>query len=124
MTKGYTSCRRVTQSVADYYATLTPEQLHTMRELLDFVVAEFPQLEVKIAWNKPHVHVQGKYVLGVDAARKHLMFHPWSVPVFERFLPRLTGYVTGKRTFQIPLGWQLDQALIRDIVTAQLAEMA
>jgi hypothetical protein len=46
------------------------------------------------------------------------------VPVFERFLPRLTGYVTGKRTFQIPLGWQLDQALIRDIVTAQLAEMA
>jgi uncharacterized protein YdhG (YjbR/CyaY superfamily) len=111
-------------SVAEYYATLTPAQLHTMRELLDFVVAEFPQLEVKIAWNKPHVHLQGKYVLGVDAARKHLMFHPWSVPVFERFLPRLTGYVTGKRTFQIPLGWQLDHTLIRDIVTAQLAEMA
>ncbi|MFM7678938.1 MAG: iron chaperone [Roseiflexaceae bacterium] len=111
-------------SVADYYATLAPAQLHTMRELLDFVIAEFPQLDVKIAWNKPHVHRNGHYVLGVDAARKHLMFHPWSVPVFERFLPRLTGYVTGKRTFQIPLGWQLDQALIRDIVTAQLAEMA
>lgn len=111
-------------SVAEYYATLTPEQLHTMRELLDFIIAEFPQLEIKIAWNKPHVHRNGQYVLGVDAARKHLMFHPWSVPVFEHFLPRLTGYVTGKRTFQIPLGWQLDHTLIRDIVTAQLAEMA
>lgn len=111
-------------SVDEYYALLTPEQLHTMRELITFVLNEFPQLDVKIAWNKPHVHLNGKYVFGVDAARKHLMFHPWSVPVFERFLPRLTGYVTGKRTFQIPLGWQIDKALIRDIVAAQLADMA
>jgi uncharacterized protein YdhG (YjbR/CyaY superfamily) len=51
------------------------------------------------------------------------MFHPWSVPVFESFLPRLTGYVCGKRTFQIPLTWTMDKQLLRDIVDAQLADM-
>jgi uncharacterized protein YdhG (YjbR/CyaY superfamily) len=107
----------------EYYATLTDAQRATMSEIVDFVLAEFPQLEVKIAWNKPHIHHNGKYVLGMEAAKKHLMFHPWSVPVFESFLPRLTGYVSGKRTFQIPLAWTMDRTLIRDIVVAQLATM-
>ena len=110
-------------SLDEYYATLDAAQLHTMREIIDFIIAEFPALSVKVAWNKPHIHIDGSYVVGFAAAKKHLMFHPWSVPVFESFLPRLTGYVAGKRTFQIPLGWHMDKALIRDIVVAQLAEI-
>ena len=110
-------------SLDEYYATLDDQQRQTMSEILDYITAEFPELAVKIAWNKPHVHRNGEYVVGLAAAKKHLMFHPWSVPVFESFLPRLTGYVTGKRTFQIPLGWQMDHALLRDIVVAQLAEI-
>jgi uncharacterized protein YdhG (YjbR/CyaY superfamily) len=111
-------------SMDEYYATLDADQLRTMREIIDFIMAEFPTLAVKVAWNKPHIHLDGSYVVGLAAAKKHLMFHPWSVPIFERFLPRLTGYVTGKRTFQIPLGWQMDHALLRDIVVAQLAEIS
>jgi uncharacterized protein YdhG (YjbR/CyaY superfamily) len=107
----------------EYFATLAPAQSETINEILAFVLAEYPHLECKIAWNKPHVHLAGKYVLGMEAAKKHLMFHPWSVPVFESFLPRLTGYVCGKRTFQIPLTWTMDKQLLRDIVDAQLAEM-
>lgn len=51
------------------------------------------------------------------------MFHPWSVPVFESFLPRLTEYVCAKRTFRIPLAKPVDAVLLHDIVAAQLASM-
>lgn len=107
----------------EYYATLTPAQRETIAAILQSTLAAFPQLDVKIAWNKPHIHRNGAYVYGVEAARAHVMFHPWSVPVFEAFLPRLTGYVCAKRTFRIPLDKPIDTALLRDLVAAQLASM-
>ena len=106
-----------------YLASLDEIKRKTLSELLDLITSEFPELEVKMAWNTPMVHLQGRYVVGLAALKNHLSFSPWSTAVLERFAPRLSGYVTKKNLFQIPVDWQIDAALVRDLVSARLAEI-
>ena len=64
------------------------------------------------------------YVLGLEALTHHLFFHPFSEKIITDFASRLTDYKTGKRSLQIPLGWELDAELLRDILSARIAEVS
>jgi len=110
-------------SVQDYISKLEPATAKTMQSVLNFLADEFPQLEEKIAWNVPQLHLHGRYIVGMAAFKNHLTFAPWSAVVIAKFAKRLNGLVTNKHTFQIPLGWQIDASLLRDLVGARLAEV-
>ena len=111
------------ETVDQYLASLDETKRKTMSEILDLVTTEFPALETKIAWNLPMIHKQGKYVVGLAAYKNHLSFSPWSAAVIESFATRLSDYVTTKNMFQIPVDWQIDVSLVRDLVSARLAEV-
>lgn len=112
-------------SVEDYLASLDSTKKRTLASVIDFVLGEFPELEAKIAWNVPQVHRKGQYVFGVSAAKHHLALSPWSAQVIEDFRNRLEqeGYVVLKNLFQIPDDWEVDAALLADLVEARLAEV-
>ncbi|KQV90040.1 hypothetical protein ASD15_25525 [Massilia sp. Root351] len=110
-------------SVEDYLATLEPVKASTVKSIIDFTLAEFPGLEAKIAWNVPTIHRKGQYVAGLAAYKRHLTFSPWSIWVMEDFKDRLQGFVVFKNCFQIPVDWELDKDLVRDLVRARLAEL-
>jgi uncharacterized protein len=110
-------------SVDEYLASLEPPKGATLRSVIDAVRSGFPELEAKIAWNVPQIHRDGKYVAGVSAARNHLSFSPWSAEVIEAFRPRLADYVVKKNLFQVPVDWEVDGELLRDMVRARLAEL-
>lgn len=110
-------------SVDEYVTAQGPVKEKTLRSVIDFILAEFPELESKIAWNVPAIHRNGKYVAGIDASKNHLTFSAWSGDVIEAFKPRLDGYVVFKNCFQIPVDWEIDEELIRDLVQARLAEL-
>ncbi len=120
---------RVTSSgsgpVEEYLASLPPTKAATLRSVIDFVLGEFPDLEPKIAWNVPQIHRDGEYVFGVSSLKKHLALAPWSAEVIDDFRPRLeeAGYVVRKNLFQVPDDWELDRALVGDLVRARLAEL-
>ena len=63
-------------SVEEYLASLESEpdrhstKARILRSVIDFILAEFPELESKISWNVPTIHQKGKYVAGL-AAYKH-----------------------------------------------------
>lgn len=111
------------ETVDQYLASLDEAKATTMRTILDLVTTEFPELESKLAWNLPMIHKQGKYVVGLAAYKNHLSFSPWSPAVLESFAGRLSDYVTTKNLFQIPVDWDVDVSLVRDLVSARLAEL-
>jgi uncharacterized protein YdhG (YjbR/CyaY superfamily) len=111
-------------SVDDYLAALDPTRASTLRAVIDLVLAEFPELDVKLSWNVPQVHRDGEYVLGLSAARNHLSLSPWSTAVIDDFRARLEQrFAVTKNLFQVPVDWDVDRALVTDLVRARLAEL-
>lgn len=110
-------------SVDDYLASLDPTKARTIRSVIALILAEFPELESKISWNVPTIHRNGKYVVGVCAYKHHLTFSPWSSRVMDDFKVRLGELVLMKKCFQIPVDWQVDRELVKDLVRARLAEL-
>lgn len=112
-------------SVEDFLTSVGTPKGQTIKAILDFILAEFPGLELKMAWNVPHIHRDGKYIVGISAAKNHLTFSPWSAQVLEEFKGegRLEGYVVFKNCFQIPVDWDIDRDLVKDLVQARLAEL-
>jgi uncharacterized protein YdhG (YjbR/CyaY superfamily) len=112
-------------SVDEYLASLDRVKAATLGAVIDFVLAEFPGLGVKLAWNVPQIHRGGKYVFGVSSLKSHLALAPWSKTVIEDFRTRLEkdGYVVRKNLFQIPDDWEIDRELLKDLVAARLAEL-
>ena len=110
-------------SVADYLGAQSEAKATTIGALIDFVLAEFPGLESKLAWNVPTIHRAGSYVAGFAAYKNHITVSAWSPHIIEAFKPRLDGLVVFKNCFQIPVDWEIDRDLMRDLVRARLAEL-
>lgn len=111
-------------SVEDYLASLDPTKAKTLGSIIDLVLARFPELEAKVAWNVPQIHRAGKYVLGVSASTNHLSVAPWSTRVIDDFRARLEKkFVVTKNLFQIPVDWEIDGDLIEELVRARMAEL-
>ena len=111
-------------SVEEYLASLkdaTKER--TLRAVVELIVGEFPQLEARISWNVPTIHRNGKYVAGICAYKNHLTFSPWSPRVIQDFKMRLGKFVVFKNCFQIPIDWEIDRKLVKDLVRARLDEL-
>jgi uncharacterized protein len=112
-------------SLEDYLASLDPKKAKTIEAVIESILAQFSELEVKISWNVPQIHRNGKYVFGISALKNHLALAPWSARVIEDFQSRLErqGYVVRKNLFQIPVDWEMDTELLNDLVRARLAEL-
>lgn len=110
-------------SVEDYLASQDPTKAQTLRSVIDFILTQFPELQSKISWNVPTIHRNGKYVAGICAYTNHLTFSPWSPRVIEKFKVRLSKFVLFKTCFQIPVDWNIEKQLIKDLVRARLAEL-
>ena len=110
-------------SIEGYLASLDATKASTLRSIIDLALAEFPELEAKISWNVPTIHRKGKYVAGLCAYKHHLTLSPWSPWIIEDFKPRFAGLVVMKQCFQIPVDWQIDSDLVKDLVRARLAEL-
>ena len=111
------------KSVEEYLASQDPTKERTLRSVIDLILAEFPDLESKISWNVPTIHRNGKYVAGICACKHHLAFAPWSPRVIKDFKMRLGKFVVWKNCFQIPVDWEIDRKLVKDLVRARLAEL-
>lgn len=112
-------------SVEDYLDSLESTKASTLRRVIEHVLGCSTELQVKLAWNVPQICRGSDYVFGVSAAKHHLALAPWSATVIETFRARLEadGYAVKKNLFQVPVDWQVDPSLLRDLVAARLAEL-
>lgn len=111
-------------TVDDYLISLDPVKAETVRAVIDTILADFPETEAVIAWNVPQIKRGKQYVFGVSTAKKHISLNPWSEQVIEEFRSRLEPtYVVLQSIFQVPVDWDVDRDLLRDLVQARLAEL-
>ena len=111
-------------SLEDYLASLDRMKAKTIRAIIDSILEQFPELEVKISWNAPQIHRNGQYVFGISALKNHLALAPWSPRAIEAFRARLEQkYVVRKNLFQIRVDWEIDTELLEDLVRARIAEL-
>ena len=111
------------ETVEDYLSSLESPKQEALRAVLDSIKSNFPEAEFKLAWNVPQVQIGGKYVFGVNAFKNHLALAPWSEAVMADFAPRLAGYETTKGLIRIPVDWDVDSELIRDMFSERKAEL-
>ena len=62
------------------------------------------------------------YVFGLSVAQNHILLAPWSTDVLKKFTPKLGEYTVNKKTFAVPLDWNVDAQLLQSMVKARLAE--
>ena len=60
---------------------------------------------------------------GISAYKNHLTFALWSPRVVADFKVRLGKFIVFKGCFQIPVDWEIDEKLLKDLVRARLAEL-
>ena len=119
-TKGSTSTRRF-DTVEAYLAPFDETKQATVRAVIAAITRKFRRAEVVIAWNHPMIRVDGSYVFGISVVTNHIVLAPFDGQVLDEFRPRLEGYVVKKKTFQVPVDWKVDVALLQDMVAANVA---
>ena len=108
---------------ADYYKTLAPIQVKTIKAIFKLITSKYPELELAIAWNQPMLRIEKDYVFGISAAKNHILLAPWSKDVIERFAPKMKDLDVKKKTIGIPNDWEIDEKLLLSMVKARMAEI-
>ncbi|MEY4226475.1 MAG: hypothetical protein RL190_1232 [Actinomycetota bacterium] len=121
--RGSTSSRRFSD-LDGYLAGRDAATQATVRRILDVVTAAYPQLELVLAWNQPMLRDATGYVFGVSALKGHILIAPFDPGALAALRPRLEGdgYVVNRKTVRVPLDWQVDEALLVDLVGAALGD--
>jgi uncharacterized protein YdhG (YjbR/CyaY superfamily) len=106
-------------------AVTSPEQRAKVEELLDWVAATWPELELAIKWNQPMFLHHGTYIIGFSVFAKNIAVGP-EAPLMERMRDDIeaSGYTTTQRLFRIAWSDPIDYALLTRIVEAQISEKA
>jgi uncharacterized protein YdhG (YjbR/CyaY superfamily) len=107
----------------DYFATVDPEAAITARAIFSAITTTYPDLELVIAWNQPMLRTNGKYVIGLSVASRHILLNPFSAAVLAEFADELREYTVNKRTFQVPIDWKVDSRLLCGMTEVRLAEL-
>lgn len=94
-----------------------------MVEVLDWVSHNFPELELRIAWNQPMFTHHGTYIIGFSAVSKHMAMVPERATMI-RFEPvmRERGTDFGKMFARQPWNKPFDYELLDAFIQHQLAE--
>jgi uncharacterized protein len=121
--RGSTSAKRFA-TLDDYLADAEPTGAATVRRILEGLVARHPGSTVEIAWNQPFLTLHDRRLFSIGVLAAHLLAAPGSVEVLEAFRDRLAqehGLVVNRRTFRLPLDWEIDEGLLDAIVAAERA---
>lgn len=119
--RGSLSTRRY-DSVDAYLAEHDAQKQATVKRILHVIEEGFPECEVVIAWNQPMVKIDGNYVFGLSVLTNHILLAPFNADVIEQFRDRLNGYALNKKTIKVPVDWDVDGALICDMISANLKD--
>lgn len=120
--RGSTTSKRH-DSPDEYFQTLSPEQRRLANEIFASIRETHPELELVMAWNQPMLRHGRDYVFGLSASTKHLSMNPFSPAVIDQLRERLTGCEATSHIIRVPLDWEVDTSLLRDMVALRLQEL-
>lgn len=107
-----------------YFKSLEPQTARTIKAIFAAIRDRYPDLEIVMAWNQPMLRLGKDYVIGLSVSKNHITINPFSSDVLEKHAKKLVGYKTNKKTFIVPLNWEIDSSLLKSLSKARIAEIA
>lgn len=108
---------------AEYFKTLNPIQIKTVKKIFKVIQAKYPKLELVIAWNQPMLKLENEYVFGISVAKSHILLAPWSKDALKKLAPRMANLDVKMKTIGVPNNWEIDEKLLLDLVKVRLSEI-
>ena len=112
------------KTLVEYLATIPNDDNRArMVDVLNWVSHNFPELELRIAWNQPMFTHHGTYIIGFSAASKHMAIAPERATMI-RFEPvmRERGTDFGTMLARQPWNKPIDYELLDAFIQHQLEE--
>jgi uncharacterized protein YdhG (YjbR/CyaY superfamily) len=120
--RGSTSSKRH-GTHADFFKTIKPEQVKTMKKIFKVIKDKYPKVEPVIAWNQPMLKLGDDYIFGISASTNHMSMAFWSDDVLDAFREKLAPHLrVTKKTIAIPNDWVVEEKLILAMAKARIAE--
>lgn len=110
----------------EYLKSIKDESNRTiMRNLLDWVIATFPMLDTKIAWNQPHFVHEGTFIIAFTHAKAHLSVAP-EYKAIDQFKKEIRDrkYLSTNFIFKIKWHQPMDLDLIKRIIEYNMKDKA
>ena len=120
--RGSTTSKKF-DSPATYFSGLEPKTAKTLKAIFASITAKHKGLELVMAWNQPMLRLGKDYVIGLSVSKNHITINPFSGEVLEKHAKKLSEYKTNKKTFIVPLDWNIDSALLQSLAKARIAEI-
>ena len=117
--RGSTSSKRF-ETPAEFYKSISPQQVKTIKAIFKVIKEKHPDLEVVIAWNQPMLKKDRHYLFGVSTATNHILIAPWNQDVLQAFAPNFADYKVLKKTIQLPNDWPVDAKVLQSMITASI----
>jgi uncharacterized protein YdhG (YjbR/CyaY superfamily) len=113
--RGSKSSKRF-DTMAGFLKDEDPIKQRTIKKIFKVIQEKYPKSELVIAWNKPMVKFNDKYVFGVATAKNHILIAPFDADTIDQLRPKLKDYKVNKKTIEVPSDWKVDEKLLLAIV--------
>ena len=88
----------------------------TIKKIFKVIQDKYPKCELVIAWNKPMIKMNDKYVFGVATTKNYILIAPFDADTIDALRPKLKDYKVNKKTIEVPSDWKVDEKLLLTIV--------
>ena len=113
--RGSVSSKRF-NTMAEFLKNEDSNKQKTIKKIFKVIQEKYPKSELVIAWNKPMIKMNDKYVFGVATAKNHILIAPFDADTIDALRPKLNDYKVNKKTIEVPSDWKVDEKLLLTIV--------
>ena len=113
--RGSVSSKRF-NTMAEFLKNEDSDKQKTIKKIFKVIQEKYPKSELVIAWNKPMIKMNDKYVFGVATAKNHILIAPFDADTIDSLRPKLKDYKVNKKTIEVPSDWKVDEKLLLSIV--------
>ena len=113
--RGSVSSKRF-NTMAEFLKNEDSDKQKTIKKIFKVIQEKYPKSELVIAWNKPMIKMNDKYVFGVATAKNHILIAPFDADTIDSLRPKLNDYKVNKKTIEVPSDWKVDEKLLLSIV--------
>jgi uncharacterized protein YdhG (YjbR/CyaY superfamily) len=110
-------------AVDDSLADLPEPERGSLQHVIDTARAMVPEAVEGMSYGMPALKLDGKPLIGIVAAAKHLSVFPFSPAVIDAVAGRLEGYSLSKGTIRFTPDHPLPDDVLEDIVRLRRAEI-
>lgn len=112
------------ETIEEFLLTIKQEEHRSkMKEVLEWVKKQFPNLNEKIAWKQPMFTDHGTFIIAFSASKQHFSVSPEQHSI-KRFTEEIekAGYSCGSNLFRIKWEDAINYELLENIINYNIED--